>query len=159
MKRFNFKSGAARIVAVILALAILALGLCACRAESDDAGVVTVVVAADSNVDVFEVNISDVEITEGALSVLKYLKGKGELDFEATESTYGAYLTKVGDVVANDEEFVYVAIYTSVDSDKDVSAYATTVEYEGITLTSSGLGISSMSVKDGAVLYFCEGTY
>ena len=48
-------------------------------------------------------------------------------------------------------EFIY--LYTSVAKDFDVSEYASTVEYQGKTLTSSGVGVSSMSVEDGAIIY------
>ena len=159
MKKRISASGLVKIASLILLAALLALALCGCGAKSDGAGTVTVVVASDDGVTEYPVDLSELALDEGALSVLKYLKAEGKLDYEASEGIYGAFLTRVGDIVANDAECTYVALYTSVAKDIDVSAYATTVEYGGVTLTSSGVGISSMSVKDGAVLYFCKGSY
>lgn len=113
-------------------------------------GYLTVVVGGDEE---FEVDLDKVEITEGALSVLEYLKNEGKLDYTASEGAYGAFLTKVGDVEENAAEGKYVGIWTSVAKDFDTSAYATTKEYKGTTLTSAGVGISQLTLTDGAVIY------
>lgn len=148
-----------RAISITLALVLCLALLSACGASSDDEGQVTVVISADGVTNEYVVDIGEVEITEGALSVLKYLEQKEHLEVVMTDSIYGAYLTKVGIAEADDSTGAYVAIYTNVEADFDVSAYATTIEYEGVSLTSSGLGISLMTVKDGGVIYICEEVY
>lgn len=148
-----------RVIALALVMIIGLALLSACGGESDDEGTVTVVVSADGVTNEYTVDIGEVEITEGALSVLKYLEIKEGLEIVMTDGIYGAYLTKVGIAEADDSTGAYVAIYTNVEADFDVSAYATTIEYEGVSLTSSGLGISLMTVKDGGVIYICEEVY
>ena len=148
-----------RAISITLALVLCLALLPACGASSDDEGQVTVVISADGVTNEYVVDIGEVEITEGALSVLKYLEIKEGLEIVMTDGIYGAYLTKVGIAEADDATGAYVAIYTNVEADFDVSAYATTIEYEGISLTSSGLGISLMTVKDGGVIYICEEVY
>ena len=39
-----------------------------------------------------------------------------------------------------------------LEKDFDVSEYATTVDYDGKTLTNSGVGVSQMSVKEGCTI-------
>ena len=39
-----------------------------------------------------------------------------------------------------------------MEKDFDVSEYATTVDYDGKTLTNSGVGVSQMSVKEGCTI-------
>ena len=62
-------------------------------------------------------------------------------------------INKVGSLENNDETWEYIYLYTSVAQDVDVSEYATTVEYKGQTLTSSGVGASDMHLEDGAIIY------
>ena len=142
-----------KITAFTLLLALIALALASC-AKVDPVGTATVVVTEDGkNFKEYSVPLSKVTGKEGAISVLEYLRAEGELDFEATDSGYGKYLTKVGEVEENGAEGKYVGIYTSVEADFDVSEYKTELEYKGTKLVSSGVGISSMSVPDGAIIY------
>jgi hypothetical protein len=53
----------------------------------------------------------------------------------------------------------YVAIYTSVEADFDVSTYVSETTYKGITLKTAGVGISAMQVPAGAIIYFCIEAY
>ncbi len=48
---------------------------------------------------------------------------------------------------------VYLYLYTSVEKDKDVSQWMTTIEYKGVTLTDAGVGILDMTVEDGCIIY------
>jgi len=142
-----------KISALTLLFALFVLMLASC-AKVDPVGTATVVVTEDGkNYKEYSVPLSKVTGKEGAISVLEYLKAEGELDFEAKDSGFGKYLTKVGDVCENGDEGKYVGIYTSVEADFDVSEYKSEVEYKGTKLVSSGVGISSMSVPDGAIIY------
>lgn len=124
-------------------------------------GVATVVVASEEMLE-YEINLADVKDGEGAFSLLQYLVTNKNLTLECTYSSYGPYLTAFGDasdttgkkMVRQDlTSGTYLYIYTSVEKDYDVSGYATTVEYKDKTLTSSGVGIGSMTVTDGAIIY------
>ncbi|MGN0772149.1 MAG: hypothetical protein ACI4MI_06160 [Christensenellales bacterium] len=149
MKKFNK-------VAVIVCLA-LALVLCAvaCQPEMPSAGQVTVVVAPlEGQATEYTVDLSVIAEDGGVIAILDYLKDNEGLDYVSEDSGYGAYITKLGVLEQNYATGEYIYIYTSVANDADVSQYATTVEYKGQTLTSSGVGVSSMTVEDGAIIYF-----
>lgn len=140
-------------------MAVLTLcGLTAACTDDDNAAVgkMTLVVAADS-VSEYEIELSDFDVTEGVLSVLKHLKSEGKLRYEYDDTGYGAYVTEIGGLTPSGNQFI--CIYTSVEKDFDVSVYATTVEYDGKTLGMSGLGISEMTVESGCVIYFAIGTF
>lgn len=124
-------------------------------------GVATVVVASEEMLE-YEVNLAEVKDGKSAFSLLQYLVTAKNLTLECTYSSYGPYLTAFGDASDTTGKKMlrqdvatstYLYIYTSVEKDYDVSGYATTVEYKGKTLTSSGVGIGSMSVVDGAIIY------
>jgi len=100
---------------------------------------------------VYTVEIDKVEITDGLMSVLEYLKTEEGLEYASDDTGYGAFLTKVGALEQKDNTYIY--LYTSVEKDIDVSQYATTVEFEGKTLTSAGVGASEMTIEDGCIIY------
>lgn len=145
-----------RLTKIFLALFMLSvlLGtLCACGAgDSDGAGTVSVVLGTDPET-VYTVPLDRVTGTEGLMSVLEYLKEAENLTYTAEDSGYGAYLTAVGDLAQDSAAGKYIMLYTSVAEDADVSQYATTVTYDGRTLTSSGVGASSMHMRAGEVIY------
>lgn len=99
----------------------------------------------------YTVELDKVEITEGVMSVLAYLKTTEGLDYASDDTGYGAFLTKVGALEQADGKYIY--LYTSVEKDIDVSQYATTVEFEGKTLTSAGVGASEMTIEDCCIIY------
>lgn len=134
-----------RILALVLAIALLfAFASCA---ESGE-GTVTLVLATETPTE-FEVDIGKVDSSKGLVGVLDYLKAEGELDYGITNT----FLDYVGEIKNDAATGTYIYIYTSVAADADVSEYATTVEYEGKTLTSAGVGAYEMTLSDGAVIY------
>lgn len=144
----------------LVLIAALLVCVAACGGEVDPEGVATLVIVNGEDSASYEVGLSNLpEGAKGAISLLDYLKAEGKLDYASEDSGYGAYLTSVSDnegkvSVANDAASgTYIYIYTSVEGDADVSEYKTEVEWEGKTLTSSGVGLSQMSVTDGAVIY------
>ncbi|MGN0797522.1 MAG: hypothetical protein ACI4M5_04870 [Christensenellales bacterium] len=142
-------------VAVIICLT-LALVLCAvaCQPDMPSKGEVTIVVAPlEGEATEYKVDLSDIAEGGGVVAILDYLQANEGLDYTIQDSTYGAYLTKVGILEENVEARESIYLYTSVAKDADVSEYASTVDYQGKTLTSSGVGVSSMSVEDGAIIY------
>lgn len=142
-------------VAVVVCLA-LALVLCAvaCQPDMPSKGDVTIVIAPlEGEATEYTVDLSDIAEGGGVVAILDYLKDNEGLEYITEDSGYGAYLTKVGVLVEKPEVGEFIYLYTSVAKDFDVSEYASTVEYQGKTLTNSGVGVSSMSVEDGAIIY------
>ena len=137
-------------IRVILALFVAAaMLLCAVGcAESNNSGTITVVVAEETPLE-YTVSLDKIEGSKGVVSVLEYLNTEKGLAFEMS----GTMINKVGSLENNDETWEYIYLYTSVAQDVDVSEYATTVEYKGQTLTSSGVGASDMHLEDGAIIY------
>ena len=148
------KTRLARLLALTIALAITLLSLTACGGTDSNCteGTLTLVIFDEVAVE-YEVDLSLVGEGTGLMPVLSYLSENEGLTYTATDGGYGAYLTALGTLCENAAEDKYLYVYTSVESDFDVSAYAMTVEYDGVTLTSSGVGISEMSLTDGAVIY------
>ncbi len=156
MKSICFK----KILALCLLAAVLLLTAACNAGRVDDTGSATVVVAVGDEVDEYEVPLSEVDGSRGAFGLLDYLASEGKLTYTAEDSGYGAYLTRVGELCEDADAGVYIGIWTSVESDMDrESVYSTTVNYGGIELVSAAVGISSMSVPDGATVYFGELKY
>ncbi len=148
-----------KILALLIALATVFCCFVACGTEeSDSKGTVKIVIGTEKE-QVFDVDFTDIEITEGVLSVVKHLAASGKLTYKSNDSGYGAYLTEIGGLKEDSSTMTYIYIYTSVESDFDTSAYAKTMTWGGKSLTSAGVGISNMTVKDGAVIYIGTITY
>ena len=157
------KSGQKRLMSVIAFLLITVLTLtvtvsCKKTGDVDEKGSATVVVAVGEDVRVYDVPLDKIEGQKGAIALLDYLKGEGKLDYTAEDGGYGPFLTSVGHLSAGGG--VYVGIWTSVESDQDrESVYSTAVEYEGVTLYSSNVGMQELNVPSGAIIYFGEMRY
>ncbi len=139
-----------KIVSVLLVLTFI-LALSACGKTQDANGFCRVVIMGETATE-YSVDLSEVEVTEGVLSVLKYLKDNENLNLVYSDGPYGAVLEELGVLSLNSGE--YICTYTSVSKDFDVSSFAETISFDGVSLTTSGLGISSMTVEDNAVYYF-----
>lgn len=145
-------------LAVITLLAVSLL-LTGCKPTVDTEGTATFVIANDEGIEVFEVPLDALENATGALDALEYLKNQGKLDYTCQNGGYGAFLTEVGHVKEDGSKGIYIGLWTSVAADIDTSIHATTKQYNGVTLTSSGKGISSMSLTDGCIIYISEIVY
>ncbi|MBR5242562.1 MAG: hypothetical protein IKV20_05425 [Clostridia bacterium] len=143
-----------RLLALMLALAIALLSFTACGGtdNGDEVGTIRFVIF-DEGATEYVVDLSALGEGEGLMPVLEYLAENEELSYTVTDGGYGAYLTALGSLKESAAEGKYLYVYTSVEADFDVSAYAMTVDYAGLTLTSSGVGISQMTLTDGAVIY------
>ena len=139
-----------KIIALALVLMLALTSFVACKPESDPEGEVTLVVAGDTT-EVFTVGISKIEGEKNVLTLVEHLKNEGKLDYK-TDAT--GFFTEIGSVKQKPEEGKYVGIWTSVEENFDVTSFATTKDYEGKTLTSSGFGAKDMALKDGAIIYF-----
>ena len=157
-----------RLISAILILALLAFSFAACEKEeiedntpkteesnvievgNQNSGKVMKLVIGGAKEKIYSVDFSGIEITEGAMSVVKHLATLGKLTYKADAT---GYLTEIGDLKMDQATATYIFLWTSVEKDFDVSEWATTKEWDGKTLTSSGLGISDMTVENGAVIY------
>lgn len=60
-------------------------------------------------------------------------------------------LYKVGKLEPEPPEYIYV--YTSVESDFDVTEHATELTYNEVRLVSAGVGANDMSIVPGAIIF------
>lgn len=147
-----------RILALFLALFVTLCGLSSCGfifGDVAEQGDVTVVVEnTDGTYDVFKCYLESVENKkEGAKGVLEHLnQRKDKLYLEMTNSTYGAYVSAVGNIKEDSASKMYVMVYTSVSADSYEGA--PTVNYDGKALYQAGVGLSGMTVEEGTVILF-----
>lgn len=126
---------------LICVFAIVLLCLASCNPPTSS-GTATIVIGTETPSE-YTLEFKDGDITDGLLSALDLL------EIEYVED--GGMLSSVGDLSPTGSTYIW--IYTSVDADKDVTAYATTMEYNGVQLTSTGKGAKTMSIVDGAIIY------
>jgi hypothetical protein len=105
-------------LALIAALALCFVG---CFTPADTEGTVTVVIGEEGNFDEYEISLSEVEITDGVLSLLIYLEENEGVELDYANSTYGAYINSIGSLSPNGLSGEFVGVYTSVEADFDVS--------------------------------------
>ena len=147
-----------KLTSLTLALLIAALALFSCASGNvARVGTATVVVEKNGEFSKYEVNLLTVsDHSGGALALLKELEKDG-FSYSVSAGGYGAYLTSI-DGMTPDPSCEYISVYTSVESDFAVPTEymptVSTVDYEGTTLTYSGVGISQMNVPSGAVILF-----
>ncbi|MCQ2385262.1 MAG: hypothetical protein MJ078_01100 [Clostridia bacterium] len=157
----RFSKNIARPALLLLLILAFSCFLCSCQAkENDTKGTMTVFIQNGENEPLsYAVPLDKVEITEGAFSVLDYLKNEKNVSYTASDGTFGKFLTQVGNLDASAVPGGYISLYTNVAEDMDVSAWAKTLTVGGYSVTTSGVGISLMTVKDGGVLYVALETY
>ena len=145
-----------RITALLLALVTAVSLLTSCSlifGDVADSGNFTVLVEnTDGSYEVYKTDLDRLENkSEGAKGVVEHLNtGDDRLYLEMVDSTYGAYVSAIGNIREGDGS--YVIVYTSVASDSYEGA--STVEYEGVTLYQAGVGLSGMTVEAGGVILF-----
>lgn len=133
---------------------VMMLSLVACGTTVGEEGDVTFVIEnRDGTYDVYKIYLEDVENKDkGALGVIESLNSRENnplpVDME------GTWLNSIGTLNPSTEEHEYIAIYTSLEKDFGVGESSTTKEYEGITLTTAGVGISDLSVEKDTVILF-----
>lgn len=144
MKKLN------KIIISILLISILSVCLFACfdnttnnTGSGDQQSTMTLVVLNGDNAKEYNVDLSKFTVTNGLLSVLDYLVSIKELTYTADGT---GFLTQVNDLVQDAGKGVYLYLYTDVEADYDVSQSVTTKDYNGKTLTSSGVGTKEMHI-------------
>ena len=148
----------------VLALALaIALTFTACAGGNvAKNGTATLVIEErDGSYSTYEVDLSKLEKhDEGAISLLEYVASleSSPLYYNIQwGGGYGAYITSIGSL-SPDPSSEYISLYTSETADFAVpTEYMPTVPtvlYKGKSLSYAGVGLSSMSVKDGTVILF-----
>lgn len=139
------------LIAMILLLAICLTSCSLIFGGVADKGNVTVVVETAEGYEVYQAYLEKVENkNDGALGVLTHLsEGKDKLRLEKDHT---GFITAIGSIEQDPAAGAYVMVYTSVASDGYEGA--PTVEYEGMTLYQSGVGVTSMTVEEGTVILF-----
>lgn len=152
-----------RILSLLLLFAILVTALASCGGGKVDLeGVAKIAIErAEGDYLEYEVDLSKLERhDEGALSLLEYIASEeGSTLYYNVQwgGGYGAYVTSIGGLTP-DPTSQYISIYTSEEGDFAVPTEWTptvpTAKYGDMTLTYAGVGLSSMTVKDGTVILF-----
>lgn len=160
-----------KITSLVLAVLVICamLSMAACNGNQDNQGATTTTTTTNTTVETmtlvigtetpvsYTVELDKLGEGDGIMPVLEYLKTAQGVDYASDDTGYGAFLTKVGELEQHDN--VYIYLYTSVEKDMDVSQYATTIEFGGKTLTSSGVGASEMTIEPDCVIYVGTITY
>jgi hypothetical protein len=164
-----------RLMVTLLALLLVAtFALCACTPKCDhvfEDGVctlcgeteyvnVTIVLANghdDANKQVYNVNTADYNVGTSK-SVCDLLVAIAESEGEKqlfTCVTEGTALKQLGNLVGDTVTWnPYIAVFTTVDADKDLSAWGSTSTVLDTTVYSSAFGVKEMHLAEGAILYF-----
>ena len=156
------------VLAVVLAVSVFAFVGCEKKEGKALSGSMKIVITPDTQTQatVIDVDLEGFTDKSTVEDVMKSLKKAGKLYYEGSSSVgTGLMLTAIGVedgkyiLEQDDSNGKYLYTYTNVDSDKletkpDAEYQAKTVEYEGQTLTESMFAVSSMSICDGAVIYF-----
>ncbi len=134
------KKALSLILAVIIVISATACG------KTTNKGKMTLVIGAETPVS-YEVELDEATTEKGLLSVLTTLKEKEGLEYEEA----GGFINSVEGIELAEGEYIY--IYTSNETDFDVSEYATEMEYKGTRLVSTGVGASEMTLEEGVIVY------
>lgn len=133
----------------VMALSVLvSCGKGGSTSPANEGDTFTVVVAGEVTAE-YTVALDKISGDNGFISVLDYLEEIDVLDYELD----GTMLTKVGELENDAASGEWIYLYTTVESDIDVSQYAMTVEYGGKSITSTGVGAQDMTVEKDAIIY------
>ncbi|MGN0784007.1 MAG: hypothetical protein ACI4M0_06690 [Christensenellales bacterium] len=135
-----------KLVSMLTLLTILVCCFVGCAPKAN----MTVVVTTDPNT-VYTVDLNKLKEGCNAMDVLEYLKEKQGLTYVAQDSDYGPFLTEVLTLKQSEDFNPYISIYTSVQAEQMTDYDG--VEYEGVMLYPSSVGIGSMTVEEGCIIY------
>ena len=93
------------------------------------------------------------------VTVLAYLRDTKGLVVDMTESEYGMFINAIGGITPDAANHEYVEVFTSNPEYQGTWAGVTTIEAGDITLKSASVGVSSMQVGFGDVVYFELASY
>lgn len=144
----TFKKAIASVAAILVLLCLLTAFAACIDPEQPDCdvfadGASMTLAIAEEPTRTIEVDLSGLDKNISLLDVFD----KEDIDYVAESGM----LYKVGSLEPTAPEYIY--LYTSVTADFDVSQYATTIDFDGKTLTNSGVGAADMTIEDGCVIY------
>lgn len=149
------------ILAVVLIVASIALVACVDKPQVTQLAVTlpqlkddqmaVVIKNGDDDYTCYAVTLTD-ELKTGE-DVVDYLQNELALEVDWQESTYGKYVNGIGGAKVR-ETNEYVAIFTSVTSDKSTGADVLSYQIGDVTVAYAGVGISEMKTEYGAIFYF-----
>lgn len=162
------------VLAVVLAVSVFAFVGCEKEEGKALSGSMKIVITPDTDTQatVIDVDLDGFTDADSVMDVIDKLAVDGKICYKGNNGVYGMYFTAIGVPVQSEygpqdayilEENVSerksLYTYTNVESDiletkPDAEYQAKTVEYEGQTLTESMFAVSSMSICDGAIIYF-----
>ena len=146
-----------RILSLALVIVML-LSLASCGGTLGEQGDVSVVIEnRDGTYTLYKAYLEEVaEKGEGVHGIIMYLMDREEnpLTADIVDSEYGAYVNAIGTLTPDTATGEFVSVYTSLEKDFGTWDGVGTVEYEGTTLTASGVGLTSMSAEQGTVVLF-----
>lgn len=135
---------------LVMLITLLTFGACEISRTVDTEGDFTVVVDGETDL-VYSIKLEDLDLSKGALSILLYLQETEGLNLVYENSTYGAYITEVGGLKTDSNG--YVSLFTSYQPEWDVTEWCVKAEYNGVEVATAAVGVSSMSVIKGEILY------
>lgn len=149
------------ILAVVLIVASIALVACVDKPQVTQLAVTlpqlkddqmaVVIKNGDDDYTCYAVTLTD-ELKTGE-DVVDYLQNELALEVDWQESTYGKYFNGIGGAKVR-ETNEYVAIFTSVTSDKSTGADVLSYQIGDVIVSYAGVGISDMKTEYGAIFYF-----
>lgn len=144
MKKIHYVS------ALLLLIVVMLFGV-ACGSEKNDENLFgenesmrLVIAYADKPEEI----TLELEGLNRGISLLELLDEK-EIPYTASDG----FLYSVKDFAPDSLKGEYIYIYTSVEQDFDVSENVQEMEYDSVTLTSSGFGADEMSIENGCIIY------
>ena len=145
-----------KVSALLLALVML-FSIISCTILPSEGDVTVLVELSQGNYEVYKLNLEDVENkSAGAVGIFDHLRERenSPLASELDDTGYGAFVKSVGSLVPKANE--YIALYTSEEADFAVPSewmpIVPEVNYEGTILKYSGVGLSSMTIKNGSII-------
>lgn len=142
-----------KVLAFVIAVALALFALVSCgegastppRSEGDT---FTLVVAGEVITE-YKIGLDKIVGSNGLISVLDYLEDIDAIDYEIN----GTMLEKVGELENDATAGKWIYVYTTVEKDIDVSQYAQTVEYNGVSINSVGVGAGELTIEKDAIIY------
>jgi hypothetical protein len=146
-------------LAIALLLALASLTSCGALFGTSVTGneAILVLEAKDGQRTEYKIDLNEVsDKSKGAYSLVLFASEKYDFPVDAGDGPFGAYLNSVGPVTPDAASGEYVALFTSVEKDFQVPTadfpLVGETTYNGVTLKSAGVGITSMSVEDGTII-------
>ena len=147
----------AKLLTLILVLCMVVIPFAGCKKKQNVNGYCTVVLETDPQT-VYTVDLDKLgTVDNGLVSVFDYLK-KAEKDFDYVEASPG-YITKAGALEEDAAAGKYVYFWTSVEADQSATPFNPSKEYNGTELIESKVGVSGMTIQNGAIYYIALITF